>query len=130
MASSAKAAEKASKPKPVAGKAVSAKPVAVTKPAAAKPAAAKSATAKPAAATAAKPATKSPASKAGKSAKPEVAGSASVTALAPDQRRFYIEVAAYYIAERRGFHGGGELSDWVQAESEIDRLLDEGILNP
>lgn len=52
------------------------------------------------------------------------------SALAPDQRRFYVEVAAYYIAERRGFHGGSELDDWVEAEKEIDRLLREGILNP
>ncbi len=50
--------------------------------------------------------------------------------LTPEQRCFYVEVAAYYIAERRGFHGGGQLNDWVQAEEEIDRLLREGILKP
>jgi len=42
----------------------------------------------------------------------------------------YVEVAAYYIAERRGFQGGSELEDWVQAEAKIDRLLREGILKP
>lgn len=47
----------------------------------------------------------------------------------PDQRRNYIEVAAYYIAERRGFSGGHEAEDWVTAEMEIDRLLAEGKLN-
>jgi hypothetical protein len=47
----------------------------------------------------------------------------------PDQRRNYIEVAAYYIAERRGFSGGHEAEDWVTAEVEIDRLLAEGKLN-
>lgn len=47
----------------------------------------------------------------------------------PDQRRNYIEVAAYYIAERRGFSGGHEAEDWVTAENEIDRLLAEGKLN-
>jgi hypothetical protein len=31
--------------------------------------------------------------------------------------------AAYYRAERRGFATGGELEDWIQAESEIDRLI-------
>lgn len=47
----------------------------------------------------------------------------------PDQRRNYIEVAAYYIAERRGFSGGHEAEDWATAEIEIDRLLAEGKLN-
>jgi hypothetical protein len=45
-----------------------------------------------------------------------------------EQRRNYIEMAAYYIAERRGFTPGNPLEDWVQAEAEIDRLLAEGRL--
>lgn len=45
-----------------------------------------------------------------------------------EQRRNYIEMAAYYIAERRGFAPGNPLQDWVQAEAEIDRLLAEGRL--
>jgi hypothetical protein len=45
-----------------------------------------------------------------------------------EQRRNYIEMAAYYIAERRGFAPGDPLEDWVQAEAEIDRLLAEGRL--
>ena len=45
------------------------------------------------------------------------------------QRRTYVEVAAYYIAERRGFRGGSELEDWAQAESEVDRLLRENRLS-
>jgi hypothetical protein len=53
-----------------------------------------------------------------------------IPVLTPEQRCYYVEVAAYYIAERRGFHGGGQLNDWVQAEEEIDRLLREGILKP
>jgi len=47
-----------------------------------------------------------------------------------DQYRAYIEVAAYHIAERRGFVGGNAQDDWVQAEAEINRLLSEGILKP
>ncbi|HNQ05183.1 MAG TPA: DUF2934 domain-containing protein [Thiobacillaceae bacterium] len=47
----------------------------------------------------------------------------------PEQRRHYIEVAAYYIAERRGFRYGNPAEDWARAEEEIDRLLDEGLLN-
>ena len=48
----------------------------------------------------------------------------------PEQRRNYIEVAAYYIAERHGFTPGRELADWAAAEEEIDRLLVAGKLNP
>ena len=45
-----------------------------------------------------------------------------------DQRKYYVEVAAYHIAERRGFAPGNPLDDWVQAEAEIDRLLAAGLL--
>lgn len=34
-----------------------------------------------------------------------------------------IAEAAYYRAERRGFATGGEMEDWVRAETEIDRLI-------
>lgn len=47
-----------------------------------------------------------------------------------EQRRYYVEVAAYYIAERHGFGPGRELADWTAAEAEIDRLLAAGALNP
>jgi hypothetical protein len=47
----------------------------------------------------------------------------------PDQRRSYVEVAAYYIAERRGFVKGDEANDWLAAEEEIDRLLQLDTLN-
>ena len=40
-------------------------------------------------------------------------------------RKHYIEVAAYYIAEQRGFETGGADNDWAQAELEIDRMFDE-----
>lgn len=39
------------------------------------------------------------------------------------QRRQMIAVIAYYRAERRGFCEGGELDDWLAAESEVDRQL-------
>jgi len=42
----------------------------------------------------------------------------------PETRREMIAVAAYYHAERRGFRGGEELSDWIKAEAEIERLLE------
>jgi hypothetical protein len=46
----------------------------------------------------------------------------------PDRRRCYVEVAAYFIAERRGFATGYETTDWLAAEEEIDRLLEENKL--
>ncbi len=54
----------------------------------------------------------------------------AIPVLTLDQRRYYVEVAAYYIAERRGFHGGSQMDDWVLAEADIDRLVREGILKP
>ena len=52
------------------------------------------------------------------------------TKLSDEQRRSCIEVAAYYIAERRGFICGCDLENWLAAEAEIDRLLTEGKLRP
>jgi len=67
---------------------------------------------------------------AAKTAQPVAAKKVAGPKLAPEKRRYYVEVSAYYLAERRGFHGGSQLEDWVQAEAEIDRLLQEGILKP
>jgi hypothetical protein len=41
----------------------------------------------------------------------------------PNDRDRYIAEAAYYIAERRGFSGGMELDDWLEAEVQISRLF-------
>jgi hypothetical protein len=114
MATSSKAGDKPVKP--------------AAKPKAAKPAAKAPADKKPAAKKT--PAPRKAAAKAA-SAKSAAGGQpSSIPVLTPDQRRYYVEVAAYYIAERRGFHGGSEMDDWVRAESEIDRLVREGILKP
>lgn len=45
-----------------------------------------------------------------------------------EQRRQCVSVAAYYIAERRGFQGGTEVEDWLRAEKEIGLLVKEGKL--
>lgn len=77
------------------------------------------------------PAAKTAAPKA--AAKPKAAPKAAaqqVPELSPEQRRYYVEVAAYFMAERRGFQGGDPASDWLAAEAEIDRLLREGVLKP
>jgi hypothetical protein len=38
-------------------------------------------------------------------------------------REEMIAIAAYYLAERRGFNGGDPLQDWLEAESEIDTAI-------
>jgi hypothetical protein len=48
---------------------------------------------------------------------------AQVTAVA---RHGMIATAAYYCAERRGFAAGGDLEDWLVAETEIDRQFGGG----
>jgi hypothetical protein len=44
--------------------------------------------------------------------------------LSLDDRCRYIAEAAYFKAEKRGFAVGSELADWIEAEAEIDALLD------
>ena len=39
------------------------------------------------------------------------------------QRHQFIETAAYYLAEKRGFAGDASMDDWLLAEAEIDELL-------
>lgn len=41
----------------------------------------------------------------------------------PIQRRQMIAEAAYFRAEKRGFMGGEECRDWLEAEAEIDQRL-------
>ena len=72
-----------------------------------------------------KAATKVKAKPVAKAASPRIKKAKTVPA---EQRRNYIEVAAYHIAERRGFAAGDPLEDWVRAEAEIDRLLAKGLL--
>jgi len=90
--------------KKVAAKALAAKKVAV-KTAAVKPVAAKKLTA------------------------PDVklkASTAPKPVLTAEQRNHYVAVAAFYIAERRGFTLGNPQDDWLAAEAEIDRLIASG----
>ena len=51
------------------------------------------------------------------------------TNLSEQQRRQYIEVAAYHVAERGGFSDGCDAENWLAAEAEIDQLLAEGKLH-
>ncbi|GIK26269.1 MAG: hypothetical protein BroJett006_25150 [Betaproteobacteria bacterium] len=43
--------------------------------------------------------------------------------IAPEDRIRFIAEAAYFKAEQRGFVDGGELGDWIEAEAEINALL-------
>lgn len=113
------------RPTPAAGTAA-AKVKAATK-VAAKPEPKTKAVPKTAVKAAPKPAPKA-ATKAAPKARTAAARSAKPAGVPQEQRRNYIEMAAYYIAERRGFAPGNPLEDWVQAEAEIDRLLAEGRL--
>ena len=104
---------------------------------AAKPVA-KAATAKPAVPKAAAPVAKKAAAKAPAVAKPVAVKAAAPAAKAkaparkkpavidPGQRANSIEVAAFYIAERRGFAPGKTEQDYLDAAAEIDRLIAAG----
>jgi hypothetical protein len=48
----------------------------------------------------------------------------TVGTIGEEDRARMIAEAAYYKAERRGFVGGDPLQDWLDAEAEIDRILD------
>jgi len=39
-----------------------------------------------------------------------------------EDRQQMIATAAYYLAERRGFNGGDEIQDWLEAESGLDGI--------
>lgn len=89
---------------------------------------AKAAPAKAAAKTAAKPtAVKKVAAKA---AARGGKATGKPTVVAPEQRRQLVQVAAYFIAERRGFSSGREVEDWLEAEAEVERMLLEGLISP
>jgi hypothetical protein len=49
---------------------------------------------------------------------------ADAGAVSPEERHQMIAVAAYYLAERRGFCPGYEIQDWCAAEQEVDRQLE------
>lgn len=57
-----------------------------------------------------------------------IATAAPAPAVYPDQRHQLIQLAAYYIAERRGFTGVSSDEDWLQAEQDVDALITAGQL--
>ena len=127
------AAKKTSSPKPPAdaAKVAAPKPLAAKKVAAKKGAIAAPATTpvKAPAKTSAKAPAKAPAAKKAAAAKPAASQPVShVTLVSPEQRANYVQIAAFYIAERRGFAQGNPTDDWLAAEAEVDRLIATGQL--
>ena len=51
------------------------------------------------------------------------AAAATKSALSPAERMKMIAETAYYLAQKRGFTGGNELSDWMAAEKQVDTLV-------
>lgn len=41
-------------------------------------------------------------------------------------REQFIAVAAYFRAEQRGFAPGNEMSDWLDAEADMEKILGSG----
>lgn len=77
---------------------------------------------------------KKPSTKTKSEAKPKTGTTPTVQgetkpSLSPEQRKHYVEVAAFYIAERRGFAPGNPAEDWIAAELEVDRLIASGQFN-
>lgn len=71
--------------------------------------------------TKSKPDTKKPAPAATKASR----GGATVQ-VTPEQRYHMVAEAAYFIAERRSFNGGDPAQDWLEAEAEVERILQSG----
>jgi hypothetical protein len=51
---------------------------------------------------------------------------AAPTGLRPEERHHLIQVAAYHLAERRGFADGNHHDDWIAAEREVDAMIAAG----
>ncbi len=62
-----------------------------------------------------------------KSQLPMQAYPATGPVISDDVRRQMIATAAYLRAERRGFRDGDPLADWLQAEEEINRMLERSL---
>jgi hypothetical protein len=101
---------------PKAKKTVAATKTGVEAKASVKKAPAAKAEAKPKVASAKATATKKPAAT-------RTAAKSKSSKVSPEQRYLMICEAAYYKAERRGFSPENEIQDWLDAESEINRLL-------
>lgn len=69
--------------------------------------------------------TRKPAAKASESEAKQLQSGTPIR-VTPEQRYQMIAEAAYFIAERRAFSGGDQAQDWLEAEAEIERILQSG----
>ena len=60
-----------------------------------------------------------------KGRKAKTSAAASVPQQDAAERQVMIAEAAYFIAEQRGFTAGDQVSDWLQAEREIQTSLQQ-----
>ena len=44
-----------------------------------------------------------------------------------EERRKMVEIAAYFLAEHRGFAPGAADADWIRAEQAIDAMIADGL---
>jgi hypothetical protein len=51
-------------------------------------------------------------------------GKADAAPISPEERLQRISETAYYKAQQRGFETGNEDRDWLEAEQEVDALID------
>ena len=58
-----------------------------------------------------------------------VADPAPPRVITADERRQMIAMAAYYRAERRGFQNDDPCADWLEAEAEIDHMLERSLMS-
>jgi hypothetical protein len=71
--------------------------------------------------------TTSPAARsAGKTSKRRKSSKPTAVNLSPELRHEMIEQAAYFRAERRGFHEGDPVADWLLSEQEVNMTLSKG----
>lgn len=71
------------------------------------------------------PSASAPKSAAAKKSQPGTSASAQKMPVTPEQRYQMITEAAYFRAEKRGFVGGDPALDWVEAEAEIDCIIQQ-----
>lgn len=60
--------------------------------------------------------------------RPEISGSSEPMSVSPEERYHMIAEAAYFHAEKRGFVEGDTARDWLEAEAEIDRILQKPVM--
>jgi Protein of unknown function (DUF2934) len=58
-----------------------------------------------------------------------VADPAPPRVITADERHRMIAMAAYYRAERRGFQNDDPCADWLEAEAEIDHMLERSLMS-